>query len=232
MALNFFNEIGETIIKKFSESNLGKISDVIKSDIGILDYDKPLGVIKSQNENIIIEKKEDTTENRPLTDEEKEYYKKKLGCSDSTLDKLTIDENGKLTLKTINEGKEGSEGENGVRYEKKIIIINGVEIEGVFPVFDSKFDTYLSEDMLDSSDTKQEKECNEKLKEELEKNPEMANQFTDEQLEQIKNGDTPDGYTWHHNEEQGKMQLIKTEDHQANRHTGGKAIWGGGSDNR
>jgi hypothetical protein len=59
-----------------------------------------------------------------------------------------------------------------------------------------------------------------------------AKQFTEEQLEQIMNGDTPDGYTWHHNEETGKMQLVKSETHARTGHTGGRAIWGGGSESR
>lgn len=169
---------------------------------------------------------------RPLTDEEKVYYKEKLGCSDHLLDNATIDNNGKINIKTINEGKEGQEDKSGVKYERKTITVNGVEVEGVFPVFDSAFDTQLPEDLLDATDAKQAECCNQELKEAVENDPELTKQFTPGQLEQIKNGDTPDGYTWHHNEETGKMQLIKTEDHQANRHTGGKAIWGGGKENR
>ena len=38
-------------------------------------------------------------------------------------------------------------------------------------------------------------ECNNQLKEAVEKDPELAKKFTPEQLEQIRNGDTPDGYT-------------------------------------
>ncbi len=52
------------------------------------------------------------------------------------------------------------------------------------------------------------------------------------QLEQIENGDTPDGYTWHHDAEAGKMQLVDTETHQKTGHTGGRSIWGGGTESR
>ena len=49
-------------------------------------------------------------------------------------------------------------------------------------------------------------------------------------LEDIENGRTPRGYTWHHSEEPGKMQLVKTEDHDRRiggaAHTGGNSIWG------
>lgn len=45
-------------------------------------------------------------------------------------------------------------------------------------------------------------------------------------------GDTPDGYTWHHDAEAGKMQLVDTETHQKTGHTGGRSIWGGGTESR
>jgi hypothetical protein len=123
--------------------------------------------------------------------------------------------------------------ETDVIFEKKIVKdADGNDIEGVFPVFDSKFDVQLPEDMYKDTDAQQEKECNRKLKEAVKNDPELAKQFTPEQLEQIENGETPDGYTWHHNEETGKMQLVDTEIHSKTGHTGGRAIWGGGKENR
>ncbi|TNY99588.1 HNH endonuclease [Vibrio parahaemolyticus] len=171
-------------------------------------------------------------ETRPLTQEEKDHHKEKLGCSDYLIDKATIDEDGKIHLKTRNESKEGQTGEDGVIYERKTVEINGVEIEGVFPQFNSAIDVQLPEELIKAKDTAQAEYANEALKEKVENDPEFAKQFSDEQLEQIENGETPDGYTWHHSEEYGEMQLISTEDHQNNRHTGGKAIWGGGKENR
>ncbi|MBL4280602.1 HNH endonuclease [Vibrio fluvialis] len=171
-------------------------------------------------------------EARPLTQEEKDYYKEKIGCSGSLLENATIDENGKIHLRTINESKEGQTGEDGVIYERKTVEINGVEIEGVFPQFNSAIDVQLPEELIQARDTAQAEYANEALKEKVDSDPEFAKQFNDEQLEQIENGETPDGYTWHHSEEYGEMQLISTEDHNNNRHTGGKAIWGGGKENR
>lgn len=169
---------------------------------------------------------------RPLTQEEKDYYKEKIGCSGSLLENATIDENGKIFLKTINESKEGQTGEDGVIYERKTVEINGVEIEGVFPQFNRTIDLQLPEQLIQAKDSAQAEYANEVLKQKIDNDPEFAKQFSDEQLEQIENGETPDGYTWHHSEEYGEMQLINTEDHQNNRHTGGKAIWGGGKENR
>lgn len=171
-------------------------------------------------------------EARPLTQEEKDYYKEMVGCSGSLLENATIDENAKIYLKTINESKEGQTGENGVKYERKTVEINGVKVEGVFPQFNSAIDVQLPEQLIQARDSAQAEYANEALKEKVNNDSEFAKQFSDEQLEQIENGETPDGFTWHHSEEYGEMQLISTEDHQNNRHTGGKAIWGGGKENR
>lgn len=120
----------------------------------------------------------------------------------------------------------------GVTFEKKTVMVEGQEKEVVVPVFDSVFDAQLPDDKLKSSDSVQFKECNSQLKEAVNANHSLRINFTDEQIEQIENSDTPDGYTWHHDAETGKMQLVDTEKHQQTGHTGGRNIWGGGSDNR
>ena len=110
--------------------------------------------------------------------------------------------------------------------------VDGKQYEVVVPQFDSKYDAQLPEDKLKSTDREQFKECNAQLKEEVANNKDLRSQFDDEQIEQIENGDTPDGYTWHHDADVGKMQLVDTEVHQKTGHTGGRSIWGGGTDNR
>ncbi|MEZ7206283.1 HNH endonuclease [Pseudoalteromonas sp. DY56-GL79] len=172
------------------------------------------------------------SETRPLTQQEKDFYREKLGCSENLIENATIDENGKIYIKTINESKEGQIGEDGVEYVRRTIEVNGIEVEGVFPQFESAIDIQLPEELIQATDSEQAKFANQELKEKVQSDPDFAMQFNDEQLEQIENGETPDGYTWHHSEEYGEMQLISTEDHQNNRHTGGKAIWGGGKENR
>lgn len=135
------------------------------------------------------------------------------------------------TRNTQLEGKEHPD--TGVSFERKTVKdADGNEVTGVFPVFDSEYDAQLPEDLYEASDKKQFAECNEQLKGAIEKDPELAKKFTPEQLEQIKNGDTPDGYVWHHNEETGKMQLVDSDVHAKTGHTGGKTIWGGGNENR
>ena len=121
----------------------------------------------------------------------------------------------------------------GVPFEQKTVIdAEGNAATGVFPKFESNFDAQLPKDMLKASDKEQFTECGSQLKDAVSKDPEVAKKFSGEQLEQIKNGDTPDGYTWHHNEECGKMQLVESDIHAQTGHTGGRSIWGGGSEFR
>ena len=183
------------------------------------------------------EKHSDTTNceakpTRELTDEEKTNLQETLGWTDKQIAKCTIDEDGVIHYRTDREDMEGKTGENGVRYERKTIDIHGVKVEGVFPIFESVCDVQLPEDLEQASNARQFKECNKQLQERVENDPELRNAFTDEQLEEIEDGDTPSGYVWHHNEETGKMQLVKDQDHDRTQggaaHTGGKALWGGG----
>lgn len=137
-------------------------------------------------------------------------------------------------IHTRNESLDGDRHPiTGVPFERKTVEdADGNEVTGVFPVFDSEFDAQLPDELLQSSDREQFDECNKQLKEAVENDPELAAKFTPEQLEQIMNGETPDGYTWHHNEEKGKMQLVDADTHAQTGHTGGKTIWGGGNGNR
>ena len=117
--------------------------------------------------------------------------------------------------------------------KKHVFVLDGEKVEGVFPKFDSKFETVLPKELRTASDTEQFKYCTEKLVKQIEKDPELAKQFAPRQLEQIKNGEPRiSGLTWHHNEIPGKMQLVDAREHNACRHTGGRSVWGGGADCR
>ncbi|MBO5609069.1 MAG: HNH endonuclease [Eubacterium sp.] len=122
--------------------------------------------------------------------------------------------------------------ETGVKYTTKTIDLFGKKIEGVFPKFKSIFNCKLPENLLMASDAKQFTECNKQLKEAIKSDPSLRDKFSARQLEQINAGKNPGGYIWHHNEKVGKMELVDSKIHSATSHTGGKAIWGGGKDNR
>jgi len=60
----------------------------------------------------------------------------------------------------------------------------------------------------------------------LAKNKSALKKFKKSEQKLIKRGKTPKGYTWHHHQTRGYMQLVKTTKHEATGHTGGKKIWG------
>lgn len=169
----------------------------------------------------------DVTSGKELTPmQAKELVSK--GMSPGIIKDCTF-KDGVYNLKTVNEKLDGStQLESGIRYEKKIVDLNGLKVEGVFPKFESAFTAQLSPEQLLSPDRVQFSECNSQLQNAIKENPALKSQFTPRQLEQISDGRTPGGFTWHHNEDVGKMELVNTEKHDLAKHTGGRAVWGGG----
>lgn len=119
--------------------------------------------------------------------------------------------------------------ETGVKFEQKIISTNDGFREVVVPEFNGIVDIKLPDEICKESDKKQFDYASKNLQENIAGSSELRSKFTEEQLEQISNGDTPDGYTWHHSEEVGMLQLVDSDIHNKTGHTGGKNIWGGGS---
>lgn len=143
-----------------------------------------------------------------------------------------IDVNKTIYLITRNESLEGSiHPITGVPFERKIVD-TPTKTEGVFPKFESTFDAQIPKDLYEESDKKQFIECNKQLSDGVNLKPSLADRFDTTQLEQIKNGDTPDGYVWHHDAVPGKMQLVDFDIHAQTGHTGGRTVWGGGNENR
>lgn len=125
--------------------------------------------------------------------------------------------------------------ETGVPFvEKSIELPNGEIRTGTFPVFDSVFDVTLSEDLYLQSDYVQFTYANAELFEELQTNGILAQELNldSSDIQQLSQGNTPEGYTWHHNEEAGVLQLVDEDVHQNTGHTGGRELWGGGSEYR
>lgn len=119
--------------------------------------------------------------------------------------------------------------ETGVKYIERLATNSeGKLCKGVFPQFDSVYETKLKAESLTKADAVQFKECTKNLQASLESNPSLAARFTETQLEQIRAGEAIDGLTWHHSEKTGIMQLVDSAIHQKTGHTGGKAVWGGG----
>lgn len=111
--------------------------------------------------------------------------------------------------------------------------ISGVPFDANgFPVFKSYIDIELPPSLHMTTDKEQFAYATKKLFEAVQKDDRFASKFSEKQLEQIKNGIKPSGYTWHHHQDAGKLQLVDTNIHQSTGHTGGKSMWGGGTENR
>ena len=136
-------------------------------------------------------------------------------------------------LNTRNSALEGEKHpETGVEFIRKEVETDDGIKEGVFPKFEATEIVNLPEELFKESDRKQFDYCNQELKNDIAKNPDLREKFTPEQLDQINDNETPDGYTWHHSEERGRMELVDSDTHGRTGHTGGKNLWGGGTENR
>jgi hypothetical protein len=137
-------------------------------------------------------------------------------------------------LETRNHNLDGDvHTHSGVPFERKIVEMpDGENIEGVFPKFPHEYELKLDESQFRNSDARQFRTAVNQLGKDIDSKPDLAKKFTPEQLEQIKNGDTPDGYVWHHSEQPGRLQLVDKNLHDITGHTGGRFLWGGGSEHR
>ena len=171
---------------------------------------------------------------RPLTEEEATGLSNKTGWSIQTINqKCTISADGTIHYKTVNADYEGMLHPSGVYFERSTVNISGVEVEGVFPRFNAIFEpTIMPESLWNSPGSKytdQFSYCNVQLKQAVQINPALAAQFSPIQLKQIMAGSTPAGFTWHHHQEPGRMQLVRKQQHNppmgGASHTGGGALW-------
>lgn len=148
--------------------------------------------------------------------------------------------NGKkpLVLKTLNSENKGKTI-NGVYFRaKKILLDGGLEVEVVVPDFKkfAIFSLKIPENLILKSDRKQMTYAFMKFRKNLLTNPELQKKFTKEQLEEImtrklslsSNTHSIPGYVWHHTEDKG-FQLVERNIHDITSHTGGRALYGGGS---
>ena len=171
----------------------------------------------------------------PLTEAQKQFLRETLEWPESQIKKSTMDADGIVYLKTDNCALEGSCNKNGVPYFRKRVTVNGVTIEGVFPKFESAFDLELPPEKYRIK--AYQAECCARLREAAEKDPSIKERFTKAQWRDVLDGKTPRGYAWHHNEEPGKMQLVKRKRYhdrtqKGAAHTGGNVIWGKDCGNR
>lgn len=198
--------------------------EVPDQSLDIQRLDRPIVLdLKNNQENIVFG--EDAENQYTLNDLE-----------EGTQDATNYEAKETVPSRTIICRNESLEGDihpiTGVPFERKEVDVNGEKVEGVFPQFESVCTVELPNELHQASNKEQFSHANEKLREAVASDPELSSTFTDEQLEQIENGDRPDGYVWHHAENPGELQLVNREIHDSTGHTGGQAVWGGGSQNR
>lgn len=97
-----------------------------------------------------------------------------------------------------------------------------------FPIFDgiAKYDTrFISREFSESGYRGQMKMASRDLKSAIERGAVRRKDFNDEQLLAINRGaEKIPGYTWHHHQDSGRMQLIPEDVHSKVRHIGGEAM--------
>ena len=161
-------------------------------------------------------------------DKAKQIIKKAESASDTALDKL-----GHYTfVSTRNSKFVGSvHPKTKVSFVRKRIKYQngnlGKRIAGVFPKFDSFVDIRLPKDLWKESFDKQKVYLLKELQEIVDSGDlKKLSKLTEEDIKDIKNGVLPAGYVWHHNEEEGLMQLVDAVTHEQTAHTGGMVLWG------
>ena len=241
----FFKPVVEQGLKAPVESSFKEKLSLGKSRDGLVsELDKPLGkevvqpsgqekqanpLTKELDKSLgrEVANNPDVAKGQPLTPEQRIELQKKTGMQDAALDRCTALDNGDIKLNCINEDKLGKSSD--VPYVQKTVNVEGVNIRVIMPEFDGKFEVSLPKELHRASDAVQFKYCVEQLSKAIQEKPDLAKQFTPQQLEQIKDGAPRiKGLVWHHEGEPGMIKLVDSNSHDMNRHTGGKAIWGGG----
>ncbi|MFQ3789866.1 HNH endonuclease [Halomonas sp. A29] len=100
-----------------------------------------------------------------------------------------------------------------------------------YPVFDSysAYDTRLAgDDFQAASYRAQMRMATRDLRTQIQSNSQLKLQFNDQQLQAIQSGSEKiPGYTWHHHQDRGRMQLIDEDVHRRTGHLGGESMSGG-----
>ncbi|XVN13495.1 HNH endonuclease [Pseudomonas corrugata] len=110
-------------------------------------------------------------------------------------------------------------------------VTGGVFDNRRLPIFDdvAAFDTRISIDAFKAASYEgQMKLATKNLLGAIQQGQVKASSFTSTQLQQISAGAKKiDGYTWHHHQDSGRMQLVPELVHKKTGHIGGEAMGGG-----
>ena len=115
---------------------------------------------------------------------------------------------------------------------KSLTMENGTRItfdQRGYPIFEqhTPFEIKISSSAAQSSSKTHMRAATQDLNDSIARGQTNPSVFTSEQLTAIRSGQTKiPGFTWHHHQDTGRMQLIPTEIHRAVRHVGGMEMWG------
>ena len=146
-----------------------------------------------------------------------------------------IDGGDVVFAESINDHHEGDvHPVTGVSFERTEVNYAGETISGVFPVFESEFTAQLQPAEYTLSDYSHEQIANGQLYAAIQAEPSLQAELglTNAEVSNLQQNVTPTGYTWHHYEQPGQLQLVSSDVHDQTAHTGGRFIWGGGTEAR
>ena len=230
-ALKYMDSVSYTV------KTAGKIADGVDAvhDMGkaaeaIVNSGKTLDNISDATE-IVADVTKKAQNVADLTDDYSNFIKKTEKVADSAKDIIHY-----TNYKTINQVYEGKvfPGTNILFVRKNLDLSDGRHLTGVFPKFKAYVEIQLPDEYIKASFTRQKMYLAKQLKEMAETKlgkKQLKKMFRRKGLKDIKKGIIPNGFVWHHNEEEGLMQLVKETDHVKVRHTGGMSIWGKGYNN-
>lgn len=125
-----------------------------------------------------------------------------------------------------------SHPETDVMFKEQTIHLTDEDLIGIFPVFESEFNVKIPESLYLSNDATQFAYANLSLSMNLDSDLIEDLGLSKEDIVALNNGSTPEGFVWHHGEQPGMLHLVNEEIHANTGHTGGREIWGGGSEYR
>jgi len=96
-----------------------------------------------------------------------------------------------------------------------------------FPIFKSYYTVKLQCKDYRKSRQRHFDIANKKLYEEICSNRKLRAKFSKKQIIELQKGETPSGYTWHHHQDAGVLELVDSKIHAKTSHVGGYSIWGG-----
>ena len=96
-----------------------------------------------------------------------------------------------------------------------------------FPIFKAYYTVKLERKEYKLSRERHFYIANKRLYKDKSFNAKIKTKFSRKQIKQLAQGQTPDGYTWHHHQDVGKLQLVEEVIHAKTWHHGGYSIWGG-----